>query len=62
MIEEILTDISVNLQDKSGRPRPYDMSGIQSFLQQPKDREFAVHLRDRDDKGEDFTMQGPPSS
>jgi hypothetical protein len=39
-----------------------ELREIQSFLQQPKDRKFTVHLRDRDDKGEDFTMQGPPSS
>ena len=38
-----------------------ELREIQSFLQQPKDREFTIHLRDRDDKGEDFTMQGPPS-
>ena len=39
-----------------------ELREIQSFLQQPKDREFTIHLRDRDDKGEDFPMQGPPSS
>ena len=38
-----------------------ELREIQSFLQQPKYREFTVHLRDRDDKGEDFTMQGPSS-
>jgi len=38
-----------------------NLKGIESFLQQPKNREFAVHLRDKDGKGEDFSMKGPPS-
>ncbi len=38
-----------------------ELKEIQSFLQQPKDTEFTVHLKDRDNKGEDFTMQDPPS-
>ena len=38
-----------------------ELKEIETFLQQPSDRKFAVRLEDKDGKGEDFIMQGSPS-
>ena len=38
-----------------------ELREIQTFLQQPKDVKFTVHLKDKNDEGEDFEMEGSPS-
>lgn len=47
--------------EKFFKDKQDELRELQSFLQQPPAIEFTIHLRDKDDKGEDFTMLSSPN-
>lgn len=61
--EKRLLDITIKTHNYTKSERFFEdkqneLRSIQFFLKQSSDLKFTVHLRDKNDDGEDFTMQG----